>query len=396
MMRPRILLAIGAVVAATSLSGCSFGGIYSLPLPGAVANGGNTYTVKVQFRDALDLVPYSSVKVNDAVVGHVHAIHWRLNEGGPYAEVDCKLKKSVHLPKNAIATIAETSLLGEKFVALAAPRTGALSDELKTGDTVSLAVTDRAATVEEVLSALSLILNGGGLAQVKVIAAELNNAFSGRESTIRDALERLQTLVGGLNEQRTDIIRALESVNKLAATLRRQETAITGALETMPPALGVLNGQRTQLTKMLEAVDHLGDVAGGVIRASRDDLLANLKALEPTLRKLAEAGSHIPPALDIFLNYPFAHGSDNVFHGDYGNVFLTIDLYPPQLLQNFGIVPGSQAQQQAPQATPRSTTPAPKQSTAPRRTPLPTPTVPIPDLPRGGSTIDRLLLGVLR
>jgi phospholipid/cholesterol/gamma-HCH transport system substrate-binding protein len=395
MKQPRKVLVAAAIVAATSLSGCSFGGIYSLPLPGAVANRGDTYTVKVQFRDALDLVPYSSVKVNDAVVGHVHDIHWRVNEGVPYAEVSCKIKKAVHLPKNAAATIAETSLLGEKYVALGPPPTFASTEELVTGDTVSLASTDKAATVEEVLSALSLVLNGGGLAQVKLIAAELNHAFSGREASVRDALERLQQLVGGLNEQRTDIVRALESVNKLSTTLRRQETTITDALETMPPALGVLTGQRAQLTKMLQAVDHLGDVAGDVIRASRADLLANLKALEPTLGKLAEAGSHIPPALDIFLNYPFAHGSDKVFHGDYGNVFLTIDLYGPQLLKNFGIGPGNQPQQ-VPKTTPRATTPTPKTSVAPRRAPLPAPPLPVPNLPRGGSTIDRLLLGVLR
>ena len=109
--------------------------------------------------------------------------------------------------------------------------------------------------------------------------------------------------------------------------------------------------------------------------------------------KLAEAGSHIPGALDIFLNYPFAHGSDNVFHGDYGNVFLTIDLYPPQLVKNFGIGPGA-VTPKTPQTTPKQSTPVPAPSTAPQ--PAPAPSVPLPNLPGGGSPIDRLLLGVLR
>jgi phospholipid/cholesterol/gamma-HCH transport system substrate-binding protein len=396
MNRHRAKLVVSGIAALAALSGCTFNGVYSLPLPGAVANSGATYTVTVRFHDALDLVPYSSVKVNDATVGHVHAIRWRPAEpgsGGPYAEVDCKMLKSVRLPKNAVATIAETSLLGEKYVELGVPRTEKAQGVLVSGDTIELQRTDTAATVEQVLSSLSLLLNGGGLAQVKVIAAELNNAFNGREPAVRDALERLTTLVGGLNDQRAEIVRALQNVNKLASTLSRQESVITNALDTMPPALGILAGQRKQLTAMLEAVDHLGRTAGTVIRASRVDLLANLKSLEPTLTKLAEAGKSIPPALDIFLNYPFATGSDKVFHGDYGNVFLTIDLYGPQLIHNF-TSPQNAANKAAPKAAgPKA--PMPRRSIAPRRPALPLPKLPAP-LPGNASSLDTLLLGVLR
>ena len=63
-----------AAVAALAASGCGFHGVYSLPLPGAEANGAHTYTVDVQLADVLDLVPYSAVKVNDATVGHVTQI----------------------------------------------------------------------------------------------------------------------------------------------------------------------------------------------------------------------------------------------------------------------------------------------------------------------------------
>ena len=50
------------------MSGCKFNGVYTFPLPGAVANGAHTYSVKVQFQDVQDLVPYSAVKVDDASI----------------------------------------------------------------------------------------------------------------------------------------------------------------------------------------------------------------------------------------------------------------------------------------------------------------------------------------
>jgi len=68
--RPRTLrgravrLVLMAVVGALALTGCDFS-VYSLPLPGGADLGDNPYKVKIEFRDVLDLVPQSAVKVDD-------------------------------------------------------------------------------------------------------------------------------------------------------------------------------------------------------------------------------------------------------------------------------------------------------------------------------------------
>ena len=65
--RTSALLA-GLVSAALVLSGCS---VYDAPLPGGAKTGDNPMTIKVMFRDVLDLVPQSTVRVNDVTVGKV-------------------------------------------------------------------------------------------------------------------------------------------------------------------------------------------------------------------------------------------------------------------------------------------------------------------------------------
>src|SRR5579884_4264768 len=102
-VRRRLAAVALAAVAATTAGGCGFHGIYSLPLPGAVANGSNTYQVKIQFADVLDLLPYSACKANGATVGHVAAISLQ----GGHALVTCQLLDSVRLPRNAVASIQE-------------------------------------------------------------------------------------------------------------------------------------------------------------------------------------------------------------------------------------------------------------------------------------------------
>ena len=69
------------------------------------------------FRDVLDLVPQSTVKVDDVTVGKVTAI----DLDGYAADVTVGAPQRRELPDNAAAEIRQTSLLGEKFVSLAPP-----------------------------------------------------------------------------------------------------------------------------------------------------------------------------------------------------------------------------------------------------------------------------------
>ncbi|MBK5307917.1 MAG: MCE family protein [Frankiaceae bacterium] len=385
-MRARRLVA--ALLVTVTLSGC--GSIYDLPLPGAVAKGDHTFTVSVQFADALDLVPYSAVKVNDATVGHVK----RVALENRHAVVVCQLLDSVRLPANAVARVSQTSLLGEKFVEIHAPTTEPARGTLGDGDVIALASTDTDATVEEVLGALSLLLSGGGLAQVNTIAKELSTALDGRETTARDLLVKLDAFIGGLDAQRTDIVQAIERIDGLAATVRSQETVLTKAVDTLPGALRILADDRDQLTALLVSIDRLGDVATRVINGTRKDLVANLKALQPTLTKLAEVGNVIPKSLEAIITYPTADGVEKGYFGDYGNLALTVDISSASLTNTFGgglpvplPTPGAQA--------PSAGTPTPAASAVPRVPGLPA----IPPLSSRwlrGSTVDDMLLGVLR
>ena len=385
----------GLLLAAVTLTGCGFDGIYSLPLPGAVAKGDNTFTVSVEFADALDLVPYSAVKVNDATVGHVK----RVEIQDRHAVVVCQLLDSVRLPANAIAQVSQTSLLGEKFVEIHAPTAEPARGRLADGDVIALASTDTDATVEEVLGALSLLLSGGGLAQVNTIASELSTALDGREATARDLLRQLNTFVGSLDAQRGSIVEAIGRIDGLAATVRTQEQTLTKAVDTLPGALRILADDRDQLTALLGSIDRLGAVATRVVNGTREDLVANLKALQPTLTKLAEVGNVIPQSLEAIITYPTADGVEKGYFGDYGNLALTVDVSAASLLNTFGGGGGLPVPLPTPSAgvptVPGSPLPVPVPSVLPSMPGLPG-VPPLSSRWLRGSTVDDLLLGVLR
>jgi phospholipid/cholesterol/gamma-HCH transport system substrate-binding protein len=305
-------------------TGCS--GVYDIPLPGGAALGDHPYRVTVQFADVLDLVPQAAVKVNDVAVGRVESIRLGGRDGWT-AETVLQVNGDVVLPADAVANLRQSSLLGEKFVELAAPKIPA-GERLADGAVITLDRTNRHTEVEEVFGALSLLLNGGGIGQLQTINQELSKVLTGNESEIKAFLSNVDTLVGSLDAHKGEITSALDGLNRLATTLAERDTQITGALNDLTPGLRELADQRTALVTMLQSLDSLSGVAVDTINRSRDDLVADLTALAPILSRLAEAGQDLPRALEILPTFPFTDPVLDAVKGDYFNVFVTVKPEP--------------------------------------------------------------------
>lgn len=328
-MRTRIL-GLVAVLAATAAA-CSFNGPASVPLPGGVGTGSHAYDVKIVFENVLDLVPQSQCRVNDVPVGKVvkiDLVNWR-------AVVTCRLRRSVELPANAVAAVSQTSLLGEKFVALSAPQGQTPVGRLAPGALIPLERTTRDTEVEEVLSAMSMLVTGGGLEQVGTITHELNAALQGHTAAARDLLGQAGTLVGTLDRQRRLIVDTIDKVDHLTATLAAHNKTIAGTIDSSGPAVKILAQQRKDLTKLLVNLSRLGDVATSVIDRSRDDTVANLRSLQSILQNLDRAGQVIPKVLAGLLSFPFPDTVSQAISGDYGNLFVTADLNAADIAHNF-------------------------------------------------------------
>jgi phospholipid/cholesterol/gamma-HCH transport system substrate-binding protein len=320
--------ALGAA-AALLLTGCDFS-VSDLPLPGGADVGDDPYRVTAEFRDVLDLVPQSAVKVDDISVGRVEDI----TVDGYSAEVTLLIKDDVELPANAVAEIRQTSLLGEKFVSLEPPPANPSSELLADGDEIGLDRTGRNVEVEEVLSALSLILNGGGVGQLKSITQELNKAFTGREDVVKSVLDQLRIFMTQLDGRKDDIVRAIEQVNSLSVELNEHTDDLDFALEELPSAISAVDKQREDLIKMLDALSELSSVATGVIKASKAGTVDSLNALAPILTELAKSGTDLADSLQIFLTFPFIDGvvgknaqqARDLHMGDYTNLSMVLEL----------------------------------------------------------------------
>ncbi len=323
----RRALAIGGVVLLTA-TGCAFQGLNSLPLPGAVGRGPGAATYHVELANVSTLEANSPVLLNDVVVGSVD----RLTFHDWHADVEISVKPSVVVPANAVARVGQTSLLGSMHLELNPPAGRAAGGRLQPGSTIGL---DRSATypsTEQTLSSLSVVINAGGLGQIGDIVHNVGAAMSGHEDQIRDLLTRLDDFVGTLDAQRDNLIGVIEQLNSLTDTFAGQSDVITRALHKIPPALEVLIRERPRLTTALDRLRIFSDTATGLVNDTRDDLVRNLKNLEPTIKALADVGPDLDTALSWATTFPYGQNLiDRGVRGDYMNMFLVADLTLPRV-----------------------------------------------------------------
>jgi phospholipid/cholesterol/gamma-HCH transport system substrate-binding protein len=315
--------AIAIIVSATSVSGCGWRGLNGFPLPGTQGRGPGSFTIQAQMPDVHNIQQNSRVRIGDVNVGTVTKIErqdW-------HALLTIKLNGDVNLPANSTASVGQTSLLGSLHIELAPPTDTAPHGELHQGSVIELSSAQAYPSTEQTLAAASLLLNGGGIGQVQDVTKALSTAFGGREDQLRILLRQLDTFIARVNDQTRDIIAATESLNQLIDKFAAQKPVIDHALDTIPDALAVLNDERDNL---IEAVDKLGKfsaLAADSANNTKQELVAELKDLGPVLESLANAGPALTRSLSLFTTFPFVKDTlTKWFRGDYANITVIADL----------------------------------------------------------------------
>lgn len=313
---------VGSCVA-LALTGCSFQGLNSLPLPGAVGRGPDAVTYHVQVPNVATLESNSPVMIDDVVVGSVG----EMTVDAWHADVEISVKPDVVVPGNAVPTVGQTSLLGSMHLALDPPLGEKPSGRLQPGGTIGLNQSSTYPTTEQTLSSLSVLVNGGGLGQIGDVIHNVDAALSGREPEIRELLTRLDNFVGVLDQQRDNIITSIHQLRRLAGTFAGQRDVIDRALKEIPPALEVLVRERPRLTSALDKLGQLSDTATQLVTDAGDDLVTNLKNLEPAVRALADVGPEVVMGLTFLTAYPYGPAfAERLAKGDYINLWVTLDL----------------------------------------------------------------------
>lgn len=329
-----------AMAAVLGVSGCGFN-VQEMPLPGGVSLGDNPREYSIEFQNILDLVPQTVVKMEGIPVGRVVKIE--VPDDKWHAVVHISVQNKVDLSDQVHAAVQQTNLLGEKFVALTEPKDAQSAPRQNPAVPIGLARTSTTTDIEQLLGALSLLLNGGGIAQLKPIITALNESMGGDEGSaeMRELLINSEKLIRGLNQQRDNIVSAVDGIANLSERAAGQTAQIERILDELPAGIAVLEEQRPQFVDLLTKLDALGEAGTQVLGKAHKAIINDLKALAPILTQLGNSADDLITAAPLMITHPFPDDILPAVHGDSTNLFMTVDLRLLNQLEALGVGQGT-------------------------------------------------------
>lgn len=296
----------GTLLGVVLVSGCGTT-LSDLPQPGGGVESPN-YEITAVFADVLNLPEGARVRVDGVDVGKVIGI----DAHDFLAQVRMRIPSRIALTDKATAELRITTPLGEGFIEL---DPGQGKTTLADGAILPLAATATTAGVEDMLSAASLLLTGGGLGQLKTVITELNQALDGKRGDVGRLLRSLTSVLDAFNQRTDDIDRTLNALDGLSGTLATRRDTLLAALKDTAPAAQLLADNTHRLTELLVKLQGFATVADRVVRQTREDLVATLREIQPVLDALISISDDVAPTLRQLVR--FGAFLDAATPGDY-------------------------------------------------------------------------------
>lgn len=260
---------------------------------GVFGSGNGSIRITASFDDVGDLVRDHSVRFNDFVVGRIQNVE--LDEDNR-ARVTMSIQRRHQIPANIRAEIAQTSVLGERYVAL-----------VPSGDETECCLTDGTEIEDTAVRTdlEDLIASGSDLlAEVssEAVATTIRTgaeAFGGREQLIGAFIDDVNALVSTFEENSDDLLALIDSLDNVTAAYAPNAPQNAAALTDLRTAAAALEELDEQLLDTLDDVSALSGEATDFLREHQDEFRNLVRRLRKVLQEIEEANGEVVKLFEV-------------------------------------------------------------------------------------------------
>jgi len=224
------------------------------------------------FPDAQGLVVGNTVQINTVVIGSVTSIkldHFR-------ARVTMSVKAAPRIPKDALATVRQSTLLGEYYVDIAFPaQPDPARGFLVNHDTVT-APDHSTPSVEQVVGRASQLIDAVNASDLSALLTAGAQAFGDRGPQLNQLIGQLSNLLTAVGGQSQPLGQAIDNLGKLGSTLSPLASQFGTLLDNLTTTTGALASDRDRFFAALNSFNGLVDTLNNVILEPHAQQLANL------------------------------------------------------------------------------------------------------------------------
>lgn len=253
--------------------------------------GSDRLAATASFDDVRDLVPRASVRVADVPVGSVTGIELTDDHR---ARVTMSVADDTGLPRDVVAVLRSTSVLGERYVELR-PAPGS-DGRFRGGDLGAGTAVDDIEDLVASGSDLLAVVSADALARAVGVGAV---ALQGRGATLGTTVTDIGTTLSAYADGREDLGRLIDATDRLFAGLAPDAREHAAVLADLDRAARAFDRQDERLFAALGSLSRLADVTTAILVDNGPSLDALLRRLHLVVAEL----TRIEGALDSLLRW---------------------------------------------------------------------------------------------
>jgi phospholipid/cholesterol/gamma-HCH transport system substrate-binding protein len=212
--RTRSLMA-GAVVAVL-LSSCASITVDALPQPGSPPGPG--YDIVIEFSNVLNLPDRAKVVMDGTTVGVVTQVNLKSD----HVDVTSEIQSAVKVPSNTRATLQQSTVLGDTYVALERPPAGeAAASSVVEGGRVPLVQTTSPPQLEDTLANLANFVGSGAIQRAQNTIIGINHVSPAKAGDLRNMVSRVAVDLSDLSNNIDTVDKWLNGVSGTAEVMNR-------------------------------------------------------------------------------------------------------------------------------------------------------------------------------
>lgn len=277
MRRRSVVAALLACLLAGVLSGCSRDGT----------------VVSVVFDDSGDLQPRGSVQVADVRIGRIGSIQLTKDFK---ARVTLHINPGRHVPRDSVAVLRTTSLLGEKFVELRPVGDPGKGPFLRDGDKLTKVI--EAPELEFVAEQAVGVLGAVTASSVAALVDTSASAFAGRDDDLQTLISSLDTYSTALASRATNIGKIVDRLDVATTELAGGAESISGMLGDLATTTRVLSENRDRAVATLKNLSRIAKVNNDVLDKYRADVERQIRQVDGIVRIVAGQTTELSSLLD--------------------------------------------------------------------------------------------------
>jgi phospholipid/cholesterol/gamma-HCH transport system substrate-binding protein len=290
-MSRRMQSMIAASVTTMMVSSCASITVNSLPQPGG--NHGSGYDIVIEFANVLNLPERAKVVQDGTTVGVVTHVDLK----SARVDVTSRIDPGVVIPANAQATLQQSTVLGDTYVALERPPLGeATAPAVGAGGRIPQTHTTSPPQLEDTLANLANFVGSGSIQRMQNTIIGINNVTPSRAGELHNLVSRVAVDLSDLSNNIDTVDKWLNGVAGTAEVMNLnlpvyqywftpagmlgfdRATQVASYLGTILPSIGSIYSGGFWLLPLLNS---LGNAVGAVQQSKWD-----VEAEVPKWRKL--------------------------------------------------------------------------------------------------------------